>query len=422
MIRSSAAALLLLALAPVLQAQGPSRSGFPAPYEPRDLLRRFPCGGITVLDERFDASDTLPAGWTAVDADGLMPREEIRFLTPAGGWQVGPDPKDLGSGNQALLSPSWYEDTVGQSNDWLISPRIDNLPANVCLSWYAYSQDRFYLESYEVYISTSNQIADIQNLAAALRIPSESADLNYRTLDLSAYAGQSVYVVFRHTSKDRFMLVLDDIRLARVERRDLAMFRINPVTASPNDNIRLTAAILNQGLDTIRVDSAVMTLNYRINGGATESTKIKRKIVLLPNDTLAYRHDSIWKPVANEVYRVEMWFGGLAPDANPANDTLGVWQGIGTKTPVDPALLASLRVYPNPAASRLVLETDHPDYRGPAVLRILDLHGREALPARHPAVLSGRHEWELDALPPGLYLLQIRMDRGPAASVRFVKE
>ncbi|MEL7341438.1 MAG: choice-of-anchor J domain-containing protein, partial [Bacteroidota bacterium] len=135
-----------------LSAQLATRSGAMAPQESKAQLRQFPCGGTTVLDEVFE-TEMIPVDWSTIDSDNLTPRQEIQFLFPQGGWQPIVDFKD--STNRAIASPSWYEDSLGTSNDWIISPLLNNLPTNVCLSWYAYSQDPNFPESYEIRVSTT---------------------------------------------------------------------------------------------------------------------------------------------------------------------------------------------------------------------------------------------------------------------------
>ncbi|MEO0639492.1 MAG: hypothetical protein AAFY70_07200, partial [Bacteroidota bacterium] len=86
---------------------------------------------------------TLPTGWVALDLDEQSPRFEVSLLTPEPGWQLVPDFKDPVGNNTVLASPSWYDNDTVASNDWLITPLIQNLPVRTCLSWYAYSRRIF---------------------------------------------------------------------------------------------------------------------------------------------------------------------------------------------------------------------------------------------------------------------------------------
>ncbi|GAB4414488.1 MAG: hypothetical protein OHK0039_22300 [Bacteroidia bacterium] len=402
-----------------LSAQTYSRSGYPAPPENKDLLRRFPCGGQVLFDERFDDSDTLPAGWQRLDFDGLAPREEIHFLTPQGGWQSTFDFKAPGSGNRILASPAWYADTIGQSEDWLITPLIQ-LADVTCLSWYAYSQDKGYPERYEVRISTSTpDTAGFFEHPPLLRVDAESDVFTYRSLSLTGYAGRQVYIAFRHTSRDRFILALDDVRLARVQQADIALFQVNPIEVPAGSSVRIAGALINRGLTTYSFDSAEVVVGYRIDGGAAISAPIRKDFVLEPNDTLQFVHDTLWTPTEDRSYWLEVWVQQVRNDLNPANDTLQRWQGIGAATSIgDPAARPDLRLYPNPAGDQLTVEL--PAVYRPAQLRVIDATGRQVRRVQTVA-LGEAVSVPLASLPAGHYFLQVEID-GRHWGYRFVKE
>ncbi|RMG55739.1 MAG: T9SS C-terminal target domain-containing protein [Bacteroidetes bacterium] len=398
-----------------LGAQSLSRSGFPAASEDKASLRRFPCGGITVLDQPFEA-DTLPQGWTALDLDGLTPRPEIQFITPVGGWQSIADLK--GGANRVLASPAWYEGSTAPSDDWLISPQITNLPANVCLSWYAYSQDAAYPEAYEVRISTTTaDTAAFLSLPPVTEIAAEDDAFTYRSLSLDAYAGEDIYLAFRHISDDAFILVLDDIRLARVEQQDLAMFTLDPISAPAGTEITLQGAIINRGLITQEFDSAELRVSYQIDGDTVRTHAIPKNVVLLPNDTVQWTHDVAWVPATDGIYGIKVWVESGIGDTAPLNDTLFRWQGIGAFTSVAPEAELDLRVYPNPATQSVWLEP------GAALaqvsVRLLDLTGRVVQPVQMWATLTERVSLDLRALVPGLYLLQVQDGKGRQRSLRL---
>ncbi|TAE48026.1 MAG: T9SS C-terminal target domain-containing protein [Bacteroidetes bacterium] len=405
----------------MLPAQSPSRSGAPAPSENLHSLRRFPCGGVVLLDETFNGRSTLPAGWQVRDVDQLTPRNEILPLTPTGGWQLAPDFKDSSNSNKAFISPSWYADTVGQSDDWLILPQIQNLPSNVCLSWYAYSQDQFYQESYEVRVSTSGtEPADFFQNSTLVSVTAEDFDFTYRTTSLAAYAGQNVYVAFRHTSKDKFILVLDDIRMAQTEDSDLAMFTLGDITTEAGKGVKFSGSVLNRGLKSFQFDSAQMKISYQINAEAIKTIPIKKKFTLLANDTIQFRHDSIWIPAVDAVYKIKVWVSGQTKDDLRANDTIARWLGTGPFTSADPETEAALSLYPNPAADEATLTRE--GISGTLSVRIFDLAGRNMIPPRSWPQTEAELHFDLAQLPKGLFLVQISGEQGQIRSLRLVKQ
>ncbi len=402
MARSLFAFLMLFSLALPLMAQGPSRSGFPADPEDKRFQRRFPCGGSTAIDETFP-SDTLPVGWATLDQDGFAPRPEIEFLTPSPGWQLVIDFKDPDSANFVMASPSWYAGGNGPSNDYLILPQL-TLPSKPCLSWYAYSQDKLFGESYEIRVSTTTP--DEQGFLAhppVLTVEKEGDEFTYHSVSLEAFGEQTVYVAFRQTTNDGFILALDDIRIAQVEGRDLAMFSLDPLVGDPLDTLFFSGAVINLGLDTLEFDSLQMEISWQINNESVQTIAIEDAFVLLPNDTLQFRHDSAWVPPISATYRLRVWVSGIGVDDNIENDTLSRFQAVGSAVSIDRETLFPLRIYPNPSEDWLTIEVPA-SFSGTVTATVADLSGR---PLRKEVISSTRHRMDLRELPKGLYLVEL---------------
>ncbi|MDP5169095.1 MAG: choice-of-anchor J domain-containing protein [Bacteroidia bacterium] len=392
--------ILFTGIFPSLMAQGPSRSGFAADQEDKRFTRRFPCGGATILDETF-STDTLPDGWFSLDEDGFAPRAEIQPITPTGGWQFSIDFKDPDSSNLLLISPSWYENNAGPSDDYLVLP-LTTLPANPCLSWYAYSQDKFFPEDYEIRVSTTTP--DAQGFLAnpaVISVVSEGDEFTFRSTSLAQYAGQTVYVAFRQTTQDGFILAIDDIRIADVEQSDLAMYSLNSITADPLDTLFFSGAIINLGLDTLAFDSLQLQISWQINSEPVQTIAIANPFILLPNDTLQFVHDSMWVPQNPVAYRLRVWVSGIGIDGNVENDTIARFQAIGTATGISREIVGQLNIFPNPNQGSFsvdVPESFHPETQ----LFLLDMQGRVIYEEQLRAT---RAHIQLPQLPSGIYML-----------------
>jgi len=410
--------VLLLSLGGSLQGQSISRSGVGAPAEDFSTLRRFPCGGSTVFEENVD-SLALPQDWVVVDQDGATPRGQIQFIFPEGGWQVVKDLKDTTNGNFVFASPAWYEDSVA-ANDWLISPLIGPLPPNTCLSWYAYSVDQFFPEDYEVWVSTSgNTPADfLTNGSLITEVENEGTEFTFRSTSLANFEGEEVFIAFRHTSDDRFILALDQIRLAEVEARDMAIFEVAEIRAKANEVVPISGSIINRGLDSVRFDSGFFRISYQVDTQEVNTYTYPTGFKIAPNDTLNFVHDSLWIPSENKVYRIEVWITRTVNDNNTQNDTLGFWQGIGTFTQNE-ALLAppSVVVYPNPASSTLSIELKT-DQR-PWSFLLFDRTGRKL--REQQGLKAESANLDIVELAPGIYLLQIWSEGKMMGSQRIIK-
>ncbi len=395
-----------------------NRSGLTSPSSTKVPLRRFPCAGTPIWEADFDDLADIPGDWLVADEDEGIPNPNLQTLAPTGGWQLTDDFNDSLSNNRLLISPSWYTDESLVSDDWLVLPQQTNLPSEVCLSWYAFSQDVGFKEAYEVWVSTAGgTVADLRNGTRIFVIDGEDNILNYQSVSLADFAGQDVYIAFHHVSNNEFLLGLDDIRLAQVVTRDLAIQAVDEIRAPINEDIVIAGSLINQGLDTLTFDSATLRVFYQVNGGEVEPFEIPREITLLPNDTITFQHDSLWVPTENTVYGLKVWVEAIAGDGNNANDTLFRLQGIGSATDIDLATQIGLRVFPTPATDWLVLNRTMNS--GAWSVRILDMMGRMVHKSEWK---NGRAEMRLSIgdLPDGVYLLDLINRQGAHLSQKVI--
>ena len=116
------------------------------------------------------------------------------------------------------VASSWsWKNTAMHANAWLVSPQF-TLPTvaagdTLLLSWWNLTNSA-YPDSYSVMLSTTT--ADTAAFTTTLQ-PYGVADTGawtLRTVDLTAYAGQSIYVAFHHVAYDMNYLFLDDISVS----------------------------------------------------------------------------------------------------------------------------------------------------------------------------------------------------------------
>lgn len=420
-IRFSTAVLLAIwSLVSGLWAQPlQSRSGLAAAASP--ALRGFPCAGTTLFDETFATAQAgaAPAGWQIFNLSLPQAATDMVNAGYPNGWHSRPSFKD--STNIAMASLSYFQDTTARANNWLISPAI-TVGANTCLSWYAYSQDVYYPERYLVRYSKTpptDTAAFNTQFAVLDTIWGETYPLNYRSVNLSAFAqsGETIYLAFQHISKNKFMLVLDDIRVADVPQQDAGIMTPDPIyLAEAGDPAYFYYRLRNYGSDTLKLDS--IRLNYRINGGRVVSQWVKDTIALAANDTMQIRCDSTWSAADTAAYRVEMWASGFI-DGNAANDTAWGWVYIGFATAASPSQTASLGLWPNPADEWL-----HLSLKGAAVtpvsIQICDLTGKPILSATRTPESLDDDPLSISHLAAGVYILSLTQEGMPAIKQRLV--
>lgn len=158
-----------------------------------------------LLQEGFESA-TLPTGWTIIDNDG----DGFNWFPTMSTTEN----YSYHSGSGCITSASWDSDEGALTPDnWLITPAI-NLTSNATLTFWVVGQDPSYAEeNYSVYVATSNTVAAFTATTAVLTGVSTDT-YTQKSVDLSAYTGQTVYIAFRHhITSDMFMLNIDDVEI-----------------------------------------------------------------------------------------------------------------------------------------------------------------------------------------------------------------
>ncbi|MBN8738697.1 MAG: hypothetical protein BGP24_12260 [Lysobacterales bacterium 69-70] len=161
----------------------------------------------------------FPSGWLLRNVDNRTPAASVAYVNEA--WEVRED-FQTDVTNCVAFATSWYS-PAGTANDWMWTPAIGPIPNNSSLSWRAKNYDPLYLDGYEVRVMTApttptggtgtigNQIT---NSLVVYSTNAEPAAWTSHSVDLAAYVNQTIYVGFRLTSTDKFLLVVDDVMVA----------------------------------------------------------------------------------------------------------------------------------------------------------------------------------------------------------------
>ena len=205
--------------------------------------------------ESFESPEgILPACWQAIDADG-----------DGFGWTiVTNDDGDLGlDGANAIVSYSYISGAGALTPDnYLITPQV-TLGENESLYYAVRSLNHNYSEEqYSIWVSTTGSaVADFTDevFADTLEYVTE---WQARTVDLSAYNNQTIYLAFRHHgTSDLVGFLIDAVKLpgaincnpdgvTNLDKVESNLFP-NPAT----DNVNITSSL--QGAATVRVFDAI---------------------------------------------------------------------------------------------------------------------------------------------------------------------
>ncbi len=183
----------------------------------------------TVWSEDFDDLDI--SDWTLYDEDGDGSNWAAVQTTNEGNPVNTP----------GLRSNSWASVPLTPDN-WAVSPLIDltGISGEITLNWEVWAPDAAYSdENYSVYVATGNTVSDFMasdvtfNQLVTDNGPGGSDNIYSLDLDISSFAGQSIYVAFRHHDvSDVFSLVIDTVSVtyetASVDSHLASSFSVYP--------------------------------------------------------------------------------------------------------------------------------------------------------------------------------------------------
>ncbi len=171
-------------------------------------------GYANYLAEGFEGSVFPPDGWVSSDVDADT-YNWMRYTATGA----------ANTGEACAGSASFVNDTRNQNNyktptrgaltpdNWLITPRLTITNGDELSFWIAAQDPEWPAEYYSVKLSTTtNAIASFTTTLLSETL--SDGDWHLKTINLSAYAGQSVYIAFQHHNcTDQFVLKLDDVLL-----------------------------------------------------------------------------------------------------------------------------------------------------------------------------------------------------------------
>ena len=172
---------------------------------------------VPVFTEGFEGT-SLPTGWTIIDAD-----------QDGNNWEHISVQGDLSSGHTgtgAYASYSYENSTYDAltPNNWLVTPAIELSGTSSLTYWFTVAVS-YPGDHYGVYVSTTSA-TDTSAFTLLFEETPTAANGTWtmRTVDLTSYAGNTVYIAFRHFNcTDQFVLVLDDITVYSTSSESILM-------------------------------------------------------------------------------------------------------------------------------------------------------------------------------------------------------
>ena len=270
-----------------------------------------------IFSEDFNGTTPLST-WTLFNIDARTPAANVSFVTDA--WVTRGDYDTTGVGDNIAVSTSWYS-PAGAADDYMVTPAI-TLTADNVLFYDAKAQDPSYPDGYELRISTTvPTVAGLLANPSLFTIAGENATWTRRSVSLSAYAGQTVYLGWRNNSNDQFVLCVDNVLIDKVFANDAKVNSVSVAASQVNaSTVAITGSVINTGIAPltsvvvnwssdggVTVNSNTMTMNLASFTSATFS----HPVTLTAANPGNYTDFKVWTSLPNAV-----------PDSNSVNDTI----------------------------------------------------------------------------------------------------
>ncbi len=267
------------------------------------------------LNESFEGNTFPPAGWTTSDVQG-----------PAG-WISSNDESHTGS-NSAFIN---YEAT-GPGEDWLKTPQIFSVQSGDNITFWLKNQfaASYPPDNLEILVSTTNnQNASFTNSIGNVDISTLlSGGWVQFTFSLTPFAGQNIYIAFKHTDNMGSGVYLDDVTAGSLLANDAASkgIKVTPnAIITPGTSLTIVDTIRNAGSNTL---AAGIPVKYTVNNGSV-ITGSSTAVSLASGATTPVSFSYAPPSAGTYVIRV---FSALAGDIHAGNDTISYT--VNVQTPI----------------------------------------------------------------------------------------
>lgn len=269
---------------------------------------------------------TFPPNFIRCNVDNLTPNVTHAFINEA--WVRTEDP-DFPS-DTVIVSTSFYN-PPGIANDFIWTPPIVLGSGSNLLSWNAraYEFDTLYADGYEVRIMTNTPTGgtgiignQLSNSTLLMSIPIENHTWTSRSVNLTPYAGQTVYVGFRNNSNDKNMLYIDDIKVETINDYDAALTNafIQYTSLPLGQGIPLSATVSNfGGMPLTNVALQCEVLNILFQTIHTDTSVSIPSLAPLANQTFTLPE---YFPTSTGLFFVRYTPVHTEIDGNPANNQM----------------------------------------------------------------------------------------------------
>ena len=243
----------------------------------------------SLLNEGFNAG--VPAGWTMYNDNNQVYYSDFQ----GGAWTA-----CTVTGNPApcVWTTSFFNPTA-VADRWLVTPQLNIPAAGYAVIFDAMNYNASYPDGLTVKISTTdNQKSSFTTVQTY--IPGD--EWESFMIDLSAYAGQNIYVAFVDQTNDGFVLLLDNVNVCVPPADEIKAVSASMSGYSPMNAVsQVKVTVRNKGAQPLTQFEAY----YTVNGGAPTATETVTGINLAFNQTYTYTFNTPFMESVEGTYTVE---------------------------------------------------------------------------------------------------------------------
>lgn len=253
------------------------------------------------VKEGFEGTLFPPAGWTSVSVQG------------ANVWSRATDEHHTGVASAKIT----YQSTTGL--DWLIMPRFSATATDSIVFWMKLDFQGYQPDSLGIKVSTTDSnVASFTGTVLSLRegvnYPPDDDNWYRFAAYVGMYAGQNIFVAFKHFNADGDGLYIDDVALGTPPANDIAASSIDM-----SSFVQVNSATAPKGTFTNNGTAGnSFPVTMIISPGGYTSTQ--NVTSLAPGSSSQVTFDN-WIPAAAGTYNVTM-ISQLGTDSDRGNDTL----------------------------------------------------------------------------------------------------
>jgi len=330
----------------------------------------------------LDVDGSPTYGMTGIDWPNVYSEQSFIIFNPS---QTTPAVTDIIPHSGDKLA-ACFAATAPPNNDWLITPEVNIADGFMLKFWAKSYTDQYGLERFKVGVSTTGlNPSDFTIISEGAYVEAPVADWAEFSYDLSAYAGQNVYVGIQCVSNDAFILLVDDFTIGAT-KSTIAYNPTQPVIGKAIKNISFTTQPNSHPAATVKSSRSIAAelLGFNVY---RDDVQINSALV-----TETTYHDPTPAIGTHDYYVTSVYTEG---ESGPSNVVTILITGISDNQS------ESVTVYPNPTDGLFTINM--PGIADAAIM-VTDITGKVVF---NEHAVSGS-EFNLTGLEKGLYFIRIQ--------------